>query len=443
MFFQFPLELQQQCVQSLDVATLKSFRTVSKRALPLATEVLFDTVNLLPTNASAAKYSHILNNAQLNPLVRRAIFNTSDPAVLDRRGDPEFLDSFKDAMCSMTRFRHLKNVELKFAGACGRHGPWAFLVLESNVFRVCVLKAFFAGLEPIIQLESLTIKNLQVGTHESVYNWDSFQSVISKVKRLHLQIASETLNHQGRYREFRHAQHFFQADLAPRWLQPTHAQLTHLTLYAGQMKWGFWPSCDLRSIHFPALKSLALGNWTIVHEWQIEWLLSHGSTLVELVPDDCPIVTALMMNDQQITLHWPDLPNLCQRGGGHYFKEVALRWHHALPRFQSALPRLCYFAMGRGDWVAQTMFEDRYDMLTRCHWGRYCMFDRGKLTPGDGVAPRSGDSSKGPPIRKLRFEIGDPNDWKEDVAFPTCDEEDTEALASLLASVEKRARAKV
>ena len=456
MFFQLPLELQRQCVQSLDVATLKSFRVVNKSALALATESLFSTVNLLPTDGSAEKYSHILNDARLKLLVRRAIFNTSEDPLDDDREHEEkakFLRSFKDVMLSVSKFPRLKEVELKFSRACSMPSSWdryGAEVAESRHFRISVLNSFFAGLrearEPGVHVESLSIKNLQDGTDKRVYDSKAFQAVVGKVKRLHLQIATEDDESAPENNiDFESCQNFFRVSLPGQWLKPLQSQLTHLTLYAGQMHWGFWPFCDLRGIHFPALKSLALGNWTIVHEWQIDWLLSHGSTLEELILDECPIVTALRMSDKQIKLYWPDLPNLWTNrfGDGHYFKEVSIRWHHVLPRFQTSLPHLGRFAMGRGDWRRQTMFEDRYEMVNKCLWGRYYMFQRSEWIAGDDhwvVAPRYGDPPEGP-VRKYSFRMGGQNTI--DVLFPTCDEEDMEALIKLLDAVEERAIAKV
>jgi hypothetical protein len=460
--FQLPLELQYQCVRSFDVATLKSFRLVNKSALALATEILFGTINLLPTDNSAENYTQILDDAKLSRLVRRVIFNTSEDPLEDDRDEEEeseFLDSFKNAMLSVTKFPRLEEVELRFARACSVPGAWNRYwpqAAETRAFRMSVLNSLFAGLNeerhPSAHVQSLTIKNLQDGTDESLYDSSAFQSVMEKVKRLHLQVTTEHYEPSPEVNiDLDSCQNFFKVVLPQRWLKPMQSQLTHLTLYSSQCEWGFWPPSDLREVHFPVLKSIALGNWTIVHEWQIDWLLSHGQTLEELILDECPIVTALMMGDKPAKLHWPDLPILWTNkrfGTGYYFKEFSLRWHHVLPRFQSSMPLLRHFAMGRGDWSAHTMFEDRYHMKPKCLWGRYYMFNIGRapspFTAGDGhwvLAQSHGDPTEGP-VRKCKFRMSDvPN--LVDVFFPTCDEEDMEALVKLLDVVEGRACAKV
>ncbi|KAF2678099.1 hypothetical protein K458DRAFT_480996 [Lentithecium fluviatile CBS 122367] len=458
MFFQLPVELQRGCIQCLDVEGLKSFRLVNKDALAIATETLFGTVNLLPTYDNAEKLSFVREDATLNPLVRRVIFNTpEDPLGYLFSGgadESELLDSFQDALLSVTKFSGLREVELRFAKDCALPGAWARFrgdVAETKEFRTAVLQAFFKGLaeqrELPVHVESLTIKNLQDGTDVSIYESDTFQAVRSRLKKLHLQIATE--NHEPSPEDnvdFEACQRYFDTELPEQWLKPLQPQLTYLTLYTAQCMWGFYPFCDLRRIHFPLLKSLALGNWTIVHEWQIDWLLSHGETLEELVLDDCPIVTALMMTDKQIRPHWQDLVSLqtTRLGTRNYFKEVGLRWHHVFPRLRFGLPRLLHFAMGSGNWEMQNMFEERYELLNKCLWGRYYTFNIGTCpTPwaaGDDyevLAYARMRRRKDKDARRATRFLMMGGDW-EHHPFPECDEEDLKAFRDLLDVVEKR-----
>ncbi|KAL4932109.1 uncharacterized protein BDV17DRAFT_288188 [Aspergillus undulatus] len=81
----------------------------------------------------------------------------------------------------------------------------------------------------------------------------------------------------------------YAGDQHPSWLKPTLATLEHLTLYS-TLYIGFFPKCDLRPLHFPRLKTLALGNHTFCHDSQPQWILSHADTLTELYLDDCSIM---------------------------------------------------------------------------------------------------------------------------------------------------------
>jgi len=58
---------------------------------------------------------------------------------------------------------------------------------------------------------------------------------------------------------------------------------------------GFFPKLDLRTIHFPQLRTLALGNYTFTHDWQLEWITSHALTLQNLYLDDCPILYQMIL----------------------------------------------------------------------------------------------------------------------------------------------------
>jgi hypothetical protein len=447
MFFKLPVELQHQCVRSLDVATFRSLRLVNKSAIALATEHLFSTVVLLPTNASAEKYMTVLESTKLNPIVQGVIFNTSEDPLSDERKESVLLDSFRDALFSVTRFRNLRKVDLKFARNCAMSLPFEVAVAETEHFRTEVLRALFYGLNkkrnPPAHVPFLTVKNLQDRTDEKFYDSVPFLKVTRRLQRLHLQIATEDdedCPYQNSYQEG--CQRCFNVGLPNRWLKPLQTQLTHLSLYSAECMWGFWPMCPLRDMHFPSLKSLALGNWTIVHEWQIDWLLSHGPTLEELILDDCPIVTTLKMYADRVKTYWPDAgrPWTNYVGGLCWFKEAPLRWHHVFPRFQDSFPRLCNFAMGSG-----TTFEQRYELAARCVNGRYYMFDDERLS----LQWIGGDESwiheqqlgeNGPmlvPVRGYRFLMEGRR--QHTVYFPTCDAEDMEALVALMDVVKERA----
>lgn len=63
-----------------------------------------------------------------------------------------------------------------------------------------------------------------------------------------------------------------------------------MALYQTTFHFGFAPKLDLRGVHFPRLKTLALGNYTFTHDWQLDWLGTHRETLEELYLDDCIVV---------------------------------------------------------------------------------------------------------------------------------------------------------
>ena len=72
---------------------------------------------------------------------------------------------------------------------------------------------------------------------------------------------------------------FFSRDLLRYWLEPVQGNLVHLKLDS-TCYWGWIPKCDFRCIHFPQLKSLELGEMTFMHDWQHEWFIPYGATLM-------------------------------------------------------------------------------------------------------------------------------------------------------------------
>lgn len=50
------------------------------------------------------------------------------------------------------------------------------------------------------------------------------------------------------------------------------------------------PGIDFRGLHLPHLRTLALNRMTFTHDWQVDWILSHGATLQALLLDDCPLI---------------------------------------------------------------------------------------------------------------------------------------------------------
>jgi hypothetical protein len=472
MWHSLPVELQRQCLQCLDVKTLGSFRLASKDTSILATEVLFGTVRLYHPKPnydiedaddenetiaeSVGKYNNIRKDNSLRLLVRTVVFHTSDPDHDDddEIGQPERdLDkSYKRALKSASQFSNLREVRLVFSGHCtvdDENSAWTRDLAETVSFRTDVLHAFFEGLNnenyPLEHFDTLTIKNLQDHTSELIYHSPDFIAVLGRVKKLNLCIVTETDDTAPEMDiQMPGCHEMFNTDLCKRWLEPLQGQLTHLSLYTTRCFWGFWPYCDLRTVHFPHLKSLSLGNWTIVHDWQIDWIISHGSTLEELLLDDCSILTAAYLEEEHVATHFPDLEPLHASDDNKvYVKELDLRWRTIFPRFRTGLPKLLHFAIGQGDWRYREMFEERYELAPRLMHDRYHMFDNG-IGPSQWVG--GGDSwvlsaalndESGRRGHLLTTGVG-----QKMYYFPACDEEDMQALVGLMEVVERRASAK-
>ncbi|KAF2737493.1 hypothetical protein EJ04DRAFT_510349 [Polyplosphaeria fusca] len=427
--FQLPVELQRQCIETLDVESLKHLRLTARGLLDVSTEVLFYTVSLLPTDESAAKYTKVLGDGRFRSLVRRVIFNTSvDPLDEYETEESELIGSFEEATRAVAYFGNVREVELKFAVNCGsdRGEPtysWEKEVPETLDFRSNILHTFFYALQAAKGVECLTIKNLQDDTDMEVYESGEFKVVRDRLKKLHLQITTETSDAAPENNiTFEACHRMFTDDLFDHWLKPTQDQLTHLTIYGTHCYWGIWPYSDLRQVHFPQLKSLSLGNLTIAHDWQVEWITGHGDTLEQLVMDDCPIVVELRMERTEALANWADLRPAEEQEGGYpvYLHTVSIRWHDIFLRFQSGLPRLQHFACGHGDWDEGTMLEGRYEMVAALEDSRYVAFECG-IGPSQWVSLDDASDNMGLAL--------------------DCDAKDMAALVELMAAVQARSRA--
>lgn len=447
MWLSLPVELQRQCLEALDVSTLKSFRLVSRPISWLATELLFSTLSLQPCDESAENIRHVVENEKLRLLVRTIVFNTSDDpygSLYEEQGaSPKPNFDFEQCLEKMTCFDNLREVRLKFARLCATPGHWPSLfgleVVENIEFRTRILRQTFRPLAKAIRegeltfFDTLTIKNLQDHVAPEIYTSEDFATVLGKVRKLHLCIASEISESSPEDNiDFPGCHDMFNDDLVEHWLAPVKQQLTHLSLYATDCRWGFWPFCDLRGTHFPNLRSLSLGNHTIALEWQIDWILSHADTLKELYLDDCPIICVAKMAKEEVAPHWPDLEPI--QATYHdtidiHFKEFDLRWHQIFTRFRTGLPNLRHFAIGKGDLYEMQKFEERYELLSRLLGDRYYVFDI-LNEPSQWIGGGREYAARCEPIYgKNGVEL----------SFPECDAEDYGALVALLELVISRA----
>jgi hypothetical protein len=194
--FHLPVELQRQCVEEANFKTLKALRLVDKATSILASELLFHTINLFPTDESAAKFSNILKDSTLNSLVRRAIFNTSLDPEADTRNKREsrVSDSFRDSINSVSGFPNFREVELKFSYECMSENDY-YTVAESEEFRVAVLEIFFEAIRNAAKVDTLTIQNIHDATDGDICETENFKIVCSRLKKLNIQVATEYDHH--------------------------------------------------------------------------------------------------------------------------------------------------------------------------------------------------------------------------------------------------------
>jgi hypothetical protein len=242
---------------------------------------------------------------------------------------------------------------------------WGKTWPESFDYRTVVLDTFFDVLndpeheQVTSRITSLTIKNLQNCVDPELTESDKFKTTLSRLTGLHLYILSER-NDASPENSIAYAEphDFFGEELPSIWLEPTATKLTDLTLYYDDY-FGFCPRLDLRGIHFPVLQTLALGNYTFTHDWQLEWILSHSSTLENLYLDDCPIIYHVRSCVELDSEGYIADPTHIPHGGPESIRTYDKRWHEIFELFDKNLVKLRDFRMGHGEW--RTMHDDTFE----------------------------------------------------------------------------------
>jgi hypothetical protein len=433
-----PVELQRLCLKPLhrNVDALKAVRLVNRHLNVLTTELLFRTVVLNHTEKSASRFVGILNSS-LEHVVRHVIINTSEDPRGHYEQESEIEMPFAEAISILHKFSHLEGVSLKFSEEC-TEGDYEIYVAETMDFREEILNLMFAALQEAKSVTELTIKNMQDYQRACVLESKDFAIVRDRLTKLHLHITMEQIDASPAGDIDLGGRHTcFNDNLPKYWLSPTSNKLTHLTLY-GNDYWGVYPFIDLREIPtFSHLKYLNLGNFTIIHSWQVDWVVAHSGTLEELILHECAIVVALSIDDDQAQANYPNqtLPE-DTRNSHHSFVQVSFRWHEVLDRFRLELPRLKHFVLSNDETFLDKAFEKRNDLVSKVDDSRYLTFDYG-MGPTSWLYPEE---------MRRRGDRDEDDDDEEDIdPFRTLefDGRDERALADLSDAIGRRESTKM
>jgi hypothetical protein len=486
-FLELPEELIALCCKHIDLFTARALRLTCKRMTPIATKNLLSHVHLLPTTESAKKARAILTNDNLMPLVTVVSIKASLGDVIPdiwpvwdmpddwRKDRPEYADetkhgletngvlssAFKTMLNNIGLFENLRRVELKFDWQVRGLASWDDdgNHRERTEYREPFLKNFFLALNhpehPASKVHSLSICNLHDLSNHRTLRSEDFKAVLSRIDNLELAIATEELK-AGPEREIecpeRHQ--FFGTDLIDLWLAPVQHNLVNLKLYSN-CYWGYLPKCDLRKLRFPRLKGLAFGRMTFTHDWQLDWIISHGQTLESLTLYDCPIVhdakvaqatdSERYVKLQDGTVEW-DLDNVTTWSYGS-------RWHDYLHKMTLGLPRLQHFGMAHHPWghdydesnatpafhdTERSAFETSASLPALLQGGRYFVFDWAVqwVGPGGGYYGVYSDCTEKITELELQYECGGGID--ELPLYPDCWDRDQEALDVFMAGVDRQ-----
>ncbi|KAF0318183.1 F-box domain protein [Colletotrichum asianum] len=239
-------------------------------------------------------------------------------------------------------------------------------------------------LQPI-HVNTITVSNLQDFNDKRLTESAAFKSVISSpdLRDLKLFIAHE--DEEASPENNIYFPERYDIDCLPRtWLSPELSKhLKTLSLYCKDY-WGWCPRLDLRAVSpgsepdsgLPALRVLALGNYVLSHEWQIDWIASLGRQnnsggLEELYLDDCiilfqadiaaPLETGTTVIGTDSDGNSMEIPNdnypnkewFVNNGAGDWNDitvQFDVRWHAVFSRWKDTMQGLKILKVGSGSW---------------------------------------------------------------------------------------------
>ncbi|KAK2801885.1 hypothetical protein FQN51_005034 [Onygenales sp. PD_10] len=375
---QLPPELMLRIIQYTDNSSLRSLRTVCRSLSVFATPELFKTVTLRVIEQSYARLESILEHPVLRSCVRGLLVDTGGwrPDLLVSEPDhgygPEMyerrivIDSlhgrFANLMLRLKEFVNLRHASLCF----------------KEYWSIALEPSFFAEMLRFLLSCVLSLDHLPLGLgFYNLQNVDLSDKDTTMLKQVLGNLTSLRLNVQNAdfvidigspgFNPKTDPFYILCSQLPSVWLKPASSTLRHLALYSSSYI-GFNPKLNFRGVHFPHLECLELGFFCFFCDSQLDWILSHRSTLRELYLDHCPILC-------QVTIREDFLAPIQTR------VTYGKRWHDYFRAFQEELPLLRHFMYGvNSDWYGKWMifeeehtikiglYEDSYGTLLSGNW---------------------------------------------------------------------------
>ncbi|KAL4978169.1 hypothetical protein BDW66DRAFT_130447 [Aspergillus desertorum] len=384
-----PTETLHRICSHADPASRKAFRLTNRPLANIAQQWVFHTIALSPLEASCDRLQNVLRNPRLAGYVKKLFIITYD---LDEDGDYMHYSDAEDEdyepaeetslpirfwllFDRLKDFPCLQSIALRFHPEHSNNG-WHEVPQEMD-FRSPIMQRAFAAFaaqpQPLKELAIADLHNVNETDAKAVSN---IKKVLGALQSLRLNTTNEHREHHGEVDYQRTEAHEFYHSLPSIWLEPTTANLKHLTLYS-TLYCGFYPRLDFRSLHFPYLKTLSMGNYAFIHDSQLTWILSHADTLVELYLDDCAILYEVSIKDVQNTYLTPEQFTQRDGLGDALYACYRKRWADYFCALKDGLPHLQHFRYGHclEGWAYNTTpFEREAEIEIGLHEESYLVF---------------------------------------------------------------------
>ncbi|KAL4862215.1 hypothetical protein BDV12DRAFT_190563 [Aspergillus spectabilis] len=393
-----PREILHCIFSYTDRQSRKELRLSSKLLSTTGQSWVFQSTKVSRERSSCERFQNILDRPDLASAVTKVYLSTEsgnyDPELeqMNLEDGDEYLEAdeadededsalppwFWRVVNRLHQLPRLQSVVLIFHPDCdGGENDWGD-VQQTTSFRDAVIQKTMSILASLPRLpRELGIQDLQnINPSDSGVVQD-LEKVLGGVQSLRLNVANELDEGNGENNVTRAAVHEFFPTLSSFWLKPALGNLEHLTIYSS-IYFGFYPKCDLSNVHLPHLKSLALGNYTFIHDSQLEWILSHGETLQELYLDDCPILHEVAVDSEtkeQTALDphtFKTHPRLQHKTHAYY----STRWADYLQAFNERLPHLRHFRIGHNPhwWEDDTTPFEREERIRIGFYESYMVY---------------------------------------------------------------------
>ncbi|KJK68684.1 hypothetical protein P875_00075797 [Aspergillus parasiticus SU-1] len=383
-----PTEILHQIIRSVEPGSLKTLRQVCRSLGEIGKEHLFESVTVYATEESCDGFVDFLENEDGDCIqsVTKVYLDLSEFEGLysydtynDETSNEPMEKEFRKFVRLFPRLKELprlRSVVLRFHPDCSEDGDSD--VPHTLGLRSAVMKEFLSAITALPQLpRELAIRDLQNVNESNSDEVERIEKVLQNLCSLRLNIANPHNQGNPECDLYHDEIHTFFSALPSFWLKPALQNLEHLTIYSSHY-FGYYPKLDLRGVHFPRLRTLALGNYTFVHDSQLDWILSHRDTLTELYLDDCAILWAVAPFDKDKERTYLDPDSYTTHSGlvGHGYATYDKRWHHYFKTLQE-LSHLRHFRYGHSEyWSADesTPFECETDIIIGMHEESYLTF---------------------------------------------------------------------
>ncbi|KAL4951719.1 hypothetical protein BDW69DRAFT_196252 [Aspergillus filifer] len=382
-----PTETLREIFHHADQPTRKAIRLANRHLAKIGQESVFRTIHIGATQESYDKIDKFIKRPDLTQLITKVYlntFSTLDFETFDDDGEMgEMLFSY------VKQLPRVQSVVLRFHPEV-EEDEWEDAP-QGLDFRSCVMEQSLEALIDMPGIKELAIRDLQNVNERDATTIEDLKMVLGRLKALRLNVANVSRGMSGSSDyHVSHKPPVFFSEFPSTWLKPCLANLEHLTLYS-TLYVGFFPKCDFRHLHFPRLKTLALGNHTFIDDSQLTWILSHSATLSELYLDDCAIIweaavwggsehgentySRTLIPKESFKPH-PHLP------APKLYYSYLTRWADYFRAFKEKLPALRHFRYGHGpNWWTDdcTPFETETSIPIGFHEESYMVFNDGLL----------------------------------------------------------------